>query len=181
MASTARNPTTDHSVHKIDHIKKLPEADKALKMLEEIKRHADPLLQARGWRVLKLYEICCCSAGGKNTRIGGFCCPAGDGKTSLRIALRLRQPKSHELHSFDHCMRVMIHEMSHIMHGNHSAQFYQLMEVRVRSPASRFLPKTIRAALTSVSPERCDRRSWRSNTRRSSPRGRSSTRRACRW
>ena len=54
--------------------------------------------------------------------------PAGDGVTSQRIALRLRRPRSHELHSFEHCMQVMLHEMSHIAHGNHSAQFYQMME-----------------------------------------------------
>ena len=70
----------------------------------------NPLLKARGWRVLKLYEICCCTAGGRNLGVGGFCCPAGDGVTSLRIALRLREPKSHELHDFDHAMRVLIHE-----------------------------------------------------------------------
>ena len=41
---------------------------------------------------------------------------------------RLRAPKSHELYPFDHNMRVMLHEMAHIVHGNHSAQFYQQMD-----------------------------------------------------
>ena len=84
--------SADHCVHAIDHVKKLPDADKARAMLEECARHIRPLLQARGWRVLKLYEICCCTAGGKNLGVGGFCCPAGDKVTSLRIALRLRTP-----------------------------------------------------------------------------------------
>ena len=128
MSGAGPSSTSDHCVHQVDHIKKLPDANKAAELLQEIKRHADPLLRARGWRVKKLYEICCCTSGGKNVGVGGFCVPAGDGVTSHRIALRLRQPRSHELHSFEHCMQVMLHEMSHIAHGNHSAQFYQMME-----------------------------------------------------
>ena len=98
-------------IHACHVVKKLGDADKALEILHAIKRTIDPLLHARGFRVLKLYEICCCTAGGKNLSVGGFCVPAGDGKTSLRIALRLRQPKSHRLHSFHHALRVMIHEV----------------------------------------------------------------------
>ena len=128
MSGAGPSSTSDHCVHQVDHIKKLPDANQAAELLQEIKRHADPLLRARGWRVKKLYEICCCTSGGKNVGVGGFCVPAGDGVTSHRIALRLRQPRSHELHSFEHCMQVMLHEMSHIAHGNHSAQFYQMME-----------------------------------------------------
>ena len=130
------DPTDDHCVHCVDHIKKLPDADKAQKLLEEMARHINPLLKARGWRVLKLYEICCCTAGGKNLGVGGFCCPAGDKVTSRRIAIRLRTPGrgpdadqwgAHSLRDFDHCMRILIHEISHIVHGNHSAAFYELM------------------------------------------------------
>ena len=102
---------TLNCIHACHVVKKLGDADKALEILHAIKRTIDPLLHARGFRVLKLYEICCCTAGGKNLSVGGFCVPAGDGKTSLRIALRLRQPKSHRLHSFHHALRVMIHEV----------------------------------------------------------------------
>ena len=104
-------PLISSVAQKIDHIKKLPDHQRARDTLEECARHVNPLLKARGWRVNKLYEICCCTAGGKNLGVGGFCCPAGDGLTSLRIALRLRHPKSHELHDFDHAMRVLIHEV----------------------------------------------------------------------
>ena len=34
--------------------------------------------------MLKLYEICCCTSGGKNLGVGGFCCAAGDKVTSPR-------------------------------------------------------------------------------------------------
>ena len=111
-------------VHALDHISRLPDADKARQQLEELKRHIDPILRARGLRVLKCYEICCCTSGGKNLSVGGFCSPAGDKRTSLRIALRLRQPHTHVLNDFDHSMRILIHEVSHIIHSNHSASFY---------------------------------------------------------
>jgi uncharacterized membrane protein YgcG len=110
-----------------DHIKKLPDADRAAAMLQELKRHAEPILFARGWRVTRLYEMCCCTAGGKNLSVGGFCVPKGDSITAHRIALRLREPTSHVLYDFDRCMSVLLHELSHIVHGNHSASFYQLM------------------------------------------------------
>ena len=126
----------ENCVHAIDHIKKLSEAERARSLLEELARHINPILKARGWKVLKLYEICCCTSGGKNLGVGGFCCPKGDGRTSLRIALRLRTPGhgpsaaewgAHSLRDFDHCMQILIHEISHIVHGNHSAKFYELM------------------------------------------------------
>ena len=108
--ATDTSPPGASVAQSVDHIKKLPDHQRARDTLEECARHVNPLLKARGWRVLKLYEICCCTAGGRNLGVGGFCCPAGDGVTSLRIALRLREPKSHELHDFDHAMRVLIHE-----------------------------------------------------------------------
>ena len=98
-----------------DHIQKLPDADRAAAILAEVKRHAEPILAARGWRVKRLYEMCCCTSGGKNLSVGGFCVPAGDKRTSQRIALRLREPNSHVLYEFEHVMRVMIHELSHIV------------------------------------------------------------------
>ena len=122
------NTNKECCVHALDHIKKLPEAERAAQMLKELKRHVDPVLAANGWKVNKLYEICCCTAGGKNLSVGGFCCPAGDGQTSLRIALRLRTPRSHELCDFDHAMRILIHEITHITVGSHSVAFYELMD-----------------------------------------------------
>lgn len=109
------------------HLPNLPQTDQALRLLSRLSRHAEPLLAARGWRVCKLYEMCCCSPGGRNLSVAGFCVPKGDRRTAERIALRLREPKTHQLYSFDHCMRVLIHELSHIVHANHSASFYELM------------------------------------------------------
>lgn len=119
---------THNCVWELGHVRKLPEAERALALLKEIKLRIDPLLKARGLRVKKLYEICCCTSGGTDVRIGGFCCPAGDKQTSLRIALRLRQPSSHTLLPFGRLLAVMIHEVTHIVFSAHSASFYAAMD-----------------------------------------------------
>lgn len=138
MSSSASSsaPPTGGRVKTCDHIKKLPDADRAASMLQELKRHAEPILLARGWRVTRLYEMCCCTAGGKNLAVGGFCVAKGDRVTAHRIALRLREPTSHVLYDFDRCMSVLLHELSHIVHGNHSASFYQLMAELVKDHES---------------------------------------------
>jgi len=74
------------------------------------------------------HQMCCCTAGGRDTRVSGFCVAAGDGSRALRIALRLRSPRTHKLQRFETVMRVLLHEMAHIVHSNHSAHFYELME-----------------------------------------------------
>ena len=94
-----------------------------------VKEHADNVLKARGWKVKRLIEICCCERKnmGTNLGVGGWC--RGDGPGAAHtIALRLRRPRSHEFVSFEHCLKVMWHEMAHIVHGNHSAAFYQEMD-----------------------------------------------------
>ena len=50
----ARAASEDCCVHAIDHVKKLPDAEKARALLEECARHIKPLLVARGFRVLKV-------------------------------------------------------------------------------------------------------------------------------
>ena len=140
---------SQHCIGKCEAVKKLTDAQRAMEILLELKRHCDPILKARRWKVRgmrhlqaaacaigrefgraqvnKLFEICCCSRGGKNLSIGGFCVPAGDGATSLRIAIRLRRPRSHGLYPLDHLLQTMFHEIAHIVHSAHSADFYALM------------------------------------------------------
>ena len=120
----------ENSVWKVEEIKKLPDADKARAALLLVKEHADNLLRARGWRVKRLIEICCCERKnmGSNLGVVGWCRADGTGTGAAVIALRLRRPKTHELLPLEHNLAVMIHEMSHIVHGNHSANFYALMD-----------------------------------------------------
>ena len=44
-------------VHALDHISRLPDADKARQQLEELKRHIDPILRARGLRVTMTLSV----------------------------------------------------------------------------------------------------------------------------
>ena len=124
-----RGALDDNTVWKVEEIKKIPNSDEARKLLLRVKEHADNVLKARGWKVKRLIEICCCERKnmGTNLGVGGWC--RGDGPGAAHtIALRLRRPRSHEFVSFEHCLKVMWHEMAHIVHGNHSAAFYQEMD-----------------------------------------------------
>ena len=124
-----RGTLDDNTVWKVEEIKKIPNSDEARKLLLRVKEHADNVLKARGWKVKRLIEICCCERKnmGTNLGVGGWC--RGDGPGAAHtIALRLRRPRSHDFVSFEHCLKVMWHEMAHIVHGNHSAAFYQEMD-----------------------------------------------------
>eukprot|EP00444_Apocalathium_aciculiferum_P045570 CAMPEP_0183526546 /NCGR_PEP_ID=MMETSP0371-20130417/21399_1 /TAXON_ID=268820 /ORGANISM="Peridinium aciculiferum, Strain PAER-2" /LENGTH=176 /DNA_ID=CAMNT_0025725915 /DNA_START=64 /DNA_END=590 /DNA_ORIENTATION=- len=135
MASSASSST--HGVLQVEHATALPEADRARALLDDVRRHAEPVLRARGWRVRRLAELCCCKAApesGKSANVAGWCLPAGDGQTAQTIALRLRKPKGggHGLLPFESLFETMLHEMAHIVHSRHSPAFFELMdELRV--------------------------------------------------
>lgn len=78
----------------------------------------------------RLIEMCCCESRnfGKNLSMAGWCRADARGRGAAVIALRLRRPHSHELYSLEHCLSVMWHEITHITHGPHSANFYKLNE-----------------------------------------------------
>ena len=119
-------------VHSIQHAVGLPQSDVALKLLEQVRRHAEAVLRKRGWCVLELVELCCCKAAPeqKPASVAGWCIPAGDAKTANRIALRLRAPKGkgHGILPFEEVFGTMLHELTHIIHGKHTAAFYELMD-----------------------------------------------------
>ena len=114
-------------IAEVQEVKKIDDAPAARKMLLELKRHCDPLLQARGWRCERLVEMCCCTRDGRNPGIAGYCQSRGDKRTALKIAVRLRAAgPDHSLLPFENALGVMFHELAHIEHGNHSASFYEL-------------------------------------------------------
>ena len=55
--------------------------------------------------------------------------PAGNKVHSRGIYIRLRRPQSHEFLPYDDIFGTMCHEVTHIVHGSHSAEFYEEMEV----------------------------------------------------
>ena len=113
-------------IAEVREVKSIDDAAEARKVLLELKRHCDPLCQARGWRVERLVEMCCCTRDGKNLGVAGYCQSRGDKRTALKIAVRLRAPRGHALLPFEHALGVLFHELAHIEHGNHSASFYEL-------------------------------------------------------
>ena len=62
--------------------------------------------------------------------------PAGDGKRSRGIYLRLRSfakggdkfDAGHAITDYDSVANVMAHECAHIVHSKHSVEFYKLMD-----------------------------------------------------
>ena len=79
-------------IAEVREVKSIDDAAEARKVLLELKRHCDPLCQARGWRVERLVEMCCCTRDGKNLGVAGYCQSRGDKRTALKIAVRLRAP-----------------------------------------------------------------------------------------
>ena len=116
-------------VGRLEEMKSIPDSDRALAILKEVKATAEPVLKARGWSVGRLIEMCCCDRRnmGMNLQVGGWCRSHG-GTRADTIAIRLRHPKTHAFYSFERIMSVMWHEMTHIKHGAHSAAFYALMD-----------------------------------------------------
>lgn len=121
----------ERPIPEIEHASSLPQADRARGMLDALRRNAEAVLRARGWCVRKLVELCSCAATPERSNSGvlGWCRPAGDKKTSLKIAIRLRVSCSdHALREFDELMETMLHELSHIVHLGHNADFFELMD-----------------------------------------------------
>lgn len=103
-------------------------------MLTELQREFAPLLRVRGWVVDELVEMCCCSERGggvkRSSSIHGMCHCAARGRRASRIEIRLREPRDHAqfMDYENYIVGTMCHELAHIVHGNHSADFYKLME-----------------------------------------------------
>lgn len=102
----------------------LPNASTARELLERVADSSEPILKSHGFKVQRLEEIT------KNLNrmkgVLGFCEPAGDGKSSYRIALVLRDDDGQTM-SFVEAMGVMLHEIAHIQHYRHAGPFYRFM------------------------------------------------------
>lgn len=107
-------------------------ADMAMQLLQEIKREFAPLLRKRGWYVQTLQEMCCCACGGgirRSPNILGMCHSGEQGRSSSKIEIRLRKPKSHVFMNYEgSIVGTICHELAHIVHMNHSKAFYKLMD-----------------------------------------------------
>ena len=66
---------------------------------------------------------------GGNSGVLGYNTPYGNKKDSRGIWVRLRKPKSHDFYDYEgHLVKTMAHEMTHNLHGSHSAEFYRYLD-----------------------------------------------------
>ncbi len=96
----------------------LPKKERAMELMREVAVWVEPVMKKHGWFVPCFAE--------RNFH-GGFLGMNING--GQRIEIRLRPP--HDLDSFievERLMDTMLHELSHNVHHNHSAAFYELWE-----------------------------------------------------
>lgn len=96
-------------------------------MLDTLARNAQPILKRRGWKVVKLTEIKPVDWK-RHKNVLGWCQPRGDSCTSDEIRIQLRFLPKMAIRPFESLMGTMLHELSHIVHSQHRAPFYKLMD-----------------------------------------------------
>eukprot|EP00520_Triparma_pacifica_P016123 CAMPEP_0118633642 /NCGR_PEP_ID=MMETSP0785-20121206/1111_1 /TAXON_ID=91992 /ORGANISM="Bolidomonas pacifica, Strain CCMP 1866" /LENGTH=168 /DNA_ID=CAMNT_0006524541 /DNA_START=347 /DNA_END=850 /DNA_ORIENTATION=+ len=122
-------PFPNSRIEKINYVSKLESSDVARDILLRLAKEFNPILIDLGYRIDRLGEMCCCHAKmGRNTKILGYCMPNGDGKTSRGIYIRLRHPQTHAFYDYPQISGTLAHEISHIKHSSHSAEFYEWMD-----------------------------------------------------
>lgn len=105
-------------VHRIT-VLDLERKDEALKLLTEVAAQVQPIMRARSWSVPQLSE-----ANFAQASIQGMNHNGGE-----LIQLRLRHVRAQTtFFSLQHCVGTMLHELCHIVHHNHSADFYALLD-----------------------------------------------------
>ena len=113
----------------------LPDADRAKAILERLRREFLPIVNARGYTVTSLSEMCCCGDAGRrgngrrmSNNVWGYNQTSGR-RGTCRISIRLRPPTDHgTLVPYENAAGTMAHELAHCVHGNHSAAFYKLTD-----------------------------------------------------
>lgn len=97
-------------IHQLSVIPDLPGSQQALHELQRLQQEFEPVLQARGWKVLLLSEMCCCGDGDARSSIRpdnvmGYCVSRNDNRVAESIHIRLRPP-----HSCGQALRIYPYE-----------------------------------------------------------------------
>eukprot|EP01089_Gocevia_fonbrunei_P008618 TRINITY_DN20323_c0_g1_i1.p1 TRINITY_DN20323_c0_g1~~TRINITY_DN20323_c0_g1_i1.p1 ORF type:complete len:349 (-),score=79.87 TRINITY_DN20323_c0_g1_i1:26-1072(-) len=99
----------------------LPNADKAREILEQIRSDDSVIyiMEKYNWNILYLRELSL-----EHTKLLGWNCNQG-----LEIMLRLRRDKENpnEFRTYDEIKDVLIHELTHMVWGDHDGNFYNFM------------------------------------------------------
>ncbi|KAK6908365.1 hypothetical protein I203_102366 [Kwoniella mangroviensis CBS 8507] len=106
-------------IARFEHLPGRPKSDQARPLLEKIASQVKPIMKKRGWKVGTLAEFL-----PSNPSLLGLNVNAGQ-----RINLRLRPPgNENTFYEYDQLVLVMLHELTHNVHGPHDAKFYKLLE-----------------------------------------------------
>ncbi|XP_072980869.1 DNA-dependent metalloprotease WSS1 [Typha angustifolia] len=107
-----------NKVWEIKPLKKPGEEDSRA-MLDRVAKQVQPIMRRRKWRVKILSEFCPANPALLGLNVGG----------GVEIKLRLRRPnRDWDFFPFEQVLDTMLHELCHIEHGPHNAQFYKLWD-----------------------------------------------------
>ncbi|WWC70577.1 uncharacterized protein I206_104528 [Kwoniella pini CBS 10737] len=106
-------------ISRFEHLPNRIKSDEARPLLEKIASQVKPIMKKRGWKVGTLAEFL-----PSNPSLLGLNINSGQ-----KINLRLRPPgNENTFYEFDQLILVMLHELTHNVHGPHDAKFYKLLE-----------------------------------------------------
>jgi len=116
--SSSSSSSSEYGIQDIKELKKLPKNDEALKLLQKLSSYVFPLCKQRKYRVSSLSEF-------NPTKVGLL----GMNVNRKKILIRLRDPHDiNQFYSWDFVLGTLIHELTHMEIGEHSAAFYKLMD-----------------------------------------------------
>jgi hypothetical protein len=129
-SSAAAAATFGTGIHKVTALPDLPGAQQVYRELERLRDEFDPIVQARGWKVLALQELSCCAGDsgnhGATKKIGrrdngsnhgdetimGYCVGRNDDRVATSIHIRCRVVGSCtaglRLYPYDELVRTMV-------------------------------------------------------------------------
>ncbi|KAI9750039.1 MAG: hypothetical protein M1835_001449, partial [Candelina submexicana] len=107
----------DPVISAYEHLQEKPRQAEALQALQKVASLVKPIMRQRGWNVGILTEFY-----PSENNLLGLNWNAGE-----KICLRLRYPYDEkQFIPMEQVVDTMLHELSHIVHGPHNAQFHAL-------------------------------------------------------
>ncbi|KAI6048011.1 WLM domain-containing protein [Pisolithus marmoratus] len=121
----------DVFVQSFTHLNGMPKAERALPMLQRVATLVKPIMRKHGWVLPVLSEffpesanLCANCTAEECTELMGF----SDVNNGEKILLRLRLPWAPDtFFEEDQVVGVMLHELTHNVHGAHDEHFYKFL------------------------------------------------------
>lgn len=120
-------PTGFNAIQGVSEIEGKPASQAARDLLLRLSREFEPVASARGWTVQNLVELCICNdTHPANT--AGYCVSPGDARIAKSIHIRLRSScQSGHFVPYQDLVKIMAHELAHIVIHPHNDAFFRLM------------------------------------------------------